>query len=369
MMTVNIAMNKKTQPVAVMCFSSGTGGMERSAVRLAEILSEISDVTLICKHGSFLEKLYSDGNYSFRCESVKFLSRTFSFSMLFGVRAIINQYDIKNAIFFGASELKTLYFSFLGKNLNVTVWHGTTKSRTKRDVIHNLIYSCVNHHVAISEHLGRNVKEIVPITKHASYRVIRPSFSFGAVQLPVNKETERNYVNIVHVGRVASGKGQIDAVLACRELHDNGVSFKLKIVGGSDGHEYLEDLKRVIGDSPYKESIFLEGFVEDVSKYLREANVFLFPSLGEGMPGSVIEALYFPLICLTYKNTVFPEFQEMGFHFHMVENGNKEMLGQKLLEICSDLDNERELAAKNPDIARKVFSTDREINEWLGVLV
>lgn len=84
-----MTVNKKTRPVAVICFSSGTGGMERSAVRLAETLSKISEVTLLCKKGSFTQRLYDEGDYPYACETVSFMSRTFSPSMLFQVPAFI----------------------------------------------------------------------------------------------------------------------------------------------------------------------------------------------------------------------------------------------------------------------------------------
>ena len=106
-------MKKTPQSVAVMCFSSGTGGMERSAVRLARFLSTITTVVLVCKKDSFTEKLYHEENAGFACVPIDFISRTFSPSMLFGVRKAVKKHDIKNVIFFGASELKTLYFSFL----------------------------------------------------------------------------------------------------------------------------------------------------------------------------------------------------------------------------------------------------------------
>ena len=37
------------KPVAIMCFSSGRGGMERSAIRLAQFLSAVTTVILVCK--------------------------------------------------------------------------------------------------------------------------------------------------------------------------------------------------------------------------------------------------------------------------------------------------------------------------------
>ena len=362
-------MDIKTKPVAVMCFSSGTGGMERSAVRLADTLSRVSEVVLLCKHGSFIEKLYQQGNYPFKCEPIRFSSRLFSPAMLFGVRATIDTHDIHNVIFFGASELKTLYFSFMGKALNVTVWHGTTKSRAKRDALHNLVYSCVDHHVAISQHLDRNVREIVPTGGKADYQVIRPSFEFDIDSDGVARKQNRKNLNIVHVGRVVQGKGQIDAVLACAGLYEAGVKFELKLVGGGEGDGYMEELEKTIESSNYKKSVHLEGYVKEVDVYLNEADIFLFPSAGEGMPGSVIESLNYPLICVTYDNTVFPEFSEMGFHFHTVNDGDVDELKLRLLLIANDLDSEKKRASKNPGIAKRVFGRDLEIAEWHKILV
>lgn len=360
-------MNKKIKSTAIMCFSNGAGGMERSAVRLAETLAEISEVTLMCKQGSFVQKLYDEGDYQFACEVVPFLSRTFSLSMLFGVRRIIDTYDIANVIFFGASELKTLYFSFVGKNLNVTVWHGTTKSQSKRDFFHKLVYSCIDHHVAISKHLERNVKQIVPMTEGTDYRVIRPSFRFDENRsIDDNKNSE--FINIVHVGRVAHGKGQIDAVLACRGLYEAGVQFELSLVGGSEGEDYMDELVKLVDSLPYKSSIKIEGYVEDVNDYLKMADVFLFPSSGEGMPGSYIEALHFGLICVSYDNTVFPEFLEIGFYAHQVENKNINKLSEKVLEVVLEIPNEQLRSKDNIGLSRQIFSTDREINDWLKIL-
>ena len=360
-------MSQKTKPVAVMCFSSGTGGMERSAVRLANTLAEISDVTLVCKRGSFVQELYEEGVYHFSCNTVPFFSRIFSLSMLLGVRSIIDDCHISNVIFFGASELKTLYFSFLGKDLNITVWHGTTKSRPKRDAFHKLVYSCVDHHVAISKHLEMNVKEIVPIIDGTDYRVIYPSFNFSE---NYNAEDTKGSecLNIVHVGRVAHGKGQIDGVLACRGLYDAGVEFSLSLIGGGEGEAYMEELCRVIDSQPYKNSIHMEGYVEDVNDYLKKADIFLFPSSGEGMPGSYIEALHYGLICVSYDNTVFPEFLDMGFYVHIAKDKEVDSLAEKLCSIAANITAEKEKSKSNMSLSRISFSEAREIIEWLEIL-
>ena len=134
--------------VAVMCFSENNGGMELDAIKLAELLHEDCDVTLFCKNDSFIHHQVKNKN-SINYVPIKFLSRKFSLSMLFSVRNEIKKRKINNVIFFGASELKTLYFSFLWLDVNLIVRHGTTKSHRKNDFIHRLIYSGVGYHVAL----------------------------------------------------------------------------------------------------------------------------------------------------------------------------------------------------------------------------
>ena len=361
-------MNKTIRPVAVMCFSDGAGGMDMSAVRLASILSSVSDVTFVCKKGAFAESLYKKGNYSFECETVKFSSRTFSPSMLLRVRAILKKHRIANVIFLGASELKTLYFSFLGNDVNVIVWHGTTKSTPKHDVLHKLVYSCVNYHVAISNHLLRNMKTIVPETKGVHYRMIRPSLEVAVGDSGVEKPIGKERINIIHVGRVAAGKGQIDAVLACQGLHEEGIKFKIYIVGEDNGNDYAGQLLKTIENLPYKDSIILMGFRNDVSKLLEKSDIFLFPSLGEGMPAVLIEALHTDSVCITYDNTVFPEFSDLGFHFHPVKTNDVEALTKKLIDVAKNIDDEAKKSEPNKALAQKVFQVERELSEWIEIL-
>ena len=358
---------KSLQTIAVMCFSSGTGGMERSAVRLARFLSSIATVVLVCKKGSFVEKLYHEEGAGYACEPIAFLSRTFSLSMLFGARSVLARHDVKNVIFFGASELKTLHFSFLAKQLNLIVWHGTTKSRPKRDFIHNLIYSNVDYHVALSEHLIRNVKTIVPETPDVEYRVIRPSFDFD-VNIK-GKSEAAGVISIVHVGRVAYGKGQVDAVLACVALRDRGIEFSLKLVGSADSSNYINEVKEAVKRNSLEEFVTLEGYVESVNAYLEHADILLFPSSGEGMPNAFIEALHYDIVCIAYDNTVFPEFLEMGFHVQLVSDSDIDALSAKLLQVVSDLDEEKSKAKKNMKLAEDYFSVERELSEWREVLV
>lgn len=359
--------------VAVMCFSSGSGGMELDAIKLASRLSGISDVTLLCKSGSFIQQQYEQGSqqgrHHFSCQPIRFSSRVFSLSMLFAVRAFLREKPVDNVIFFGASELKTLYFAFLGSDINLIIRHGTTKSRAKTDWFHRMVYSRVDHHVALSHHLIENVKQIIPSNGRADYRVIYSSFDLHQHQQQKPAEAHEQALKIVHVGRVVSGKGQIDAVMACALLKQNSISFRLDLLGGLEDTQYSGRLQEAIIDHGLEDEVSLHGHVTDVSRYLQEADIFLFPSSGEGMPNAFIEAMFFNDVCIAYDNTVFPEFRRMGFHIHLVDDGDVGALRDTLLEVTSNLGLEKERSGVNTALAERYFRPETELEQWHGVLI
>lgn len=342
--------------------------MELDTIKLADLLEADCRVVLFCKRDSVIHGIYDKGGKGYICEPVRFSSRAFSPSMLMAVRRAVRKYDIKNVIFFGASELKTLYFSFTGFDLNVIVRHGTTKSTPKRGYIHRLVYSCVNFHVALSRHLLNNVKTIVPAGGKVDFRIITPSFVQPAVCKHMETEGMDRVLHIVHVGRVAKGKGQIEAVLACNELAKNDIEFRLDLLGGYQDQKYLDRLKAAIRESGLQDHVVLRGHVDNVGDYMDAADIFLFPSYGEGMPNALIEALHHGHVCLCFSNTVFPEFGEMGFYIVLARDRDQVELAEKLLGIAQNIVDERRKSEKNTDLALEYFNRDREKRDWLSIL-
>ena len=159
---------------AIICLSPYQGGMEIDSIKLSQLLQSVSNITLIAKKDTFIEKTFRelDLKYPISFETITFKS-SLSLSIILGVRKIIQENNIKNVIFLGASELKSLYFSFIGLDINLIIRHGTTKSSPKKDWFHKLIYSNVNYHITICEHLAKNVKFIIPFGKKTQLKIIK----------------------------------------------------------------------------------------------------------------------------------------------------------------------------------------------------
>jgi len=94
------------------------------------------------------------------------------------------------------------------------------------------------------------------------------------------------------VGITIPRKGVDLLVETCREMQEEDVKFV--VVGdGPNRHEY-ETLAR-----NYKlDNIIFTGWRQDVKDFYKSADVFFFPSRGEGLPGVVMEAMACGLPCV-----------------------------------------------------------------------
>jgi glycosyltransferase involved in cell wall biosynthesis len=350
-------------PTAVICLSPYAGGMEMDAIRLAKKLSVHTPVTLIAKEGCFIASKREEyaGYNGIVPETVSF-KKSLSLPLILSIRKLVEKHQIKNVIFFGASELKSLYFAFLGHDITLIVRHGTTKAKPKKDWFHRLVYSNVAYHVSICKHLQQNVCHIFPFGKNTKEKVIYSSFEFHDT---AHRPTDR--LTLLHVGRIAEGKGQLDAIRACETLIENNIDFTFNIVGGFDD-TYKNAFMDVYEQCPYKANINLVGFSDNVNAYMQSSDIFLFPSYGEGLSNAFLEALASGLVCIAYDNTSFPELRQMGLFFEMCPDRDVDALKETLLVCARELETKRQNVQKNLPLVQEIFSLENEVNAYLQIL-
>ena len=353
-------------PTAVICLSPNKGGMELATIKLAKTLSKYIDITLIMQKDKFMhEQCLTNTDYTnIKYETIAFKS-TFSLSIILKAREIVKKNNIKNVIFVGASELKSLYFAFLGLDINLIVRHGTTKSNPKKDFFHKLIYSNVATHVAISDHLAKNVRYIVPFGRSTKLVTIIPSMP---KECSKKERTKHDEIKLLHVGRVTPGKGLKEALQACHILYENNIEFSLDGYGGMSSN-YEDEFNKFVNSLTYRNSFKLQGFTNNIYDEYKTHDIFIFPTKGEGFGNVMMEAIAHGIIILSFDNTAITNFKEMGFHMHLVENGNIGELSKSLLYISKNLEKELRLCEKNVKKAKDLFSSEREAFAYINLLI
>lgn len=352
--------------VAVVCFSNNKGGMELNSIGIAKLLKRQHDVTLVCRSGSYIET----ARKSLQKEGIELVSIPFegnlSLRCILDLRKLFKNKKIKNLIFFGASELKSIVLAQLGFDVQILNFHGTTKSHSKKDLLHALIYKGVRWHIAVSEHIKKNVLKIIPGSNDANVKVLYlPSdHSF------LKPKTVSSPLQVVHVGRIAKGKGHLDGLEVIDEVSQS-LDVRMTFVGGVEDESVSEQLQKKMREQPRLNSIVhFAGFQTDVQSYLSAGHFLLFPSRGEGLPNTLIEAFLAKVLPITYDNTVFPEFLELGFDFPQAPDGNLDQLKQTAMKALSLPASEFELKVENNyKLAEKYFSGDSVLKAYSELLV
>ncbi|MDG3086918.1 glycosyltransferase family 4 protein [Vibrio hannami] len=343
--------------VAILCLSHHKGGMELDAIRHTKLFKKHGiDALLICKSDTFLEEKAKTQNVEHF--SIAFRSKL-SLNLIRELRSVIKKEQITTLVFFGASEIKSIYFAVKGTNCKVIVRHGTTKSTSKKDFLHRIFYSCVSNYVAISEHLHRNALAILPATSSQTV-TIYPSIDTTSIYPNAPKSP-----TFVFVGRVERGKGIYDAVTALSNANIPEENKKLTIVGPYNNN-VKNELLDLVRDN--RVELVFTGYTDNVSQHYIENAFFLFPSYGEGFGNVMLEAMNYGLACITYNNTIFPEFMALGFEdLYQAQDKNIIDLADKIELATSNFIVSKENTHK--DILLSNFSEATCISKWKEILL
>jgi glycosyltransferase involved in cell wall biosynthesis len=102
-------------------------------------------------------------------------------------------------------------------------------------------------------------------------------------------------LRFISTSQLNADKGHRDILLALRDLRDKGLRFEYHVVGTG---RIEAELKRLAADLGLDDRVVWHGFRKDVRAFLRRADVFLLPSLREGLPNTLLEAMAEGLVCL-----------------------------------------------------------------------
>ena len=114
-------------------------------------------------------------------------------------------------------------------------------------------------------------------------------------KINIEKKISRQNV-ILSVGRFCKQKNQTVAIKAFANFLTKFPNYKLVIIG--DGKDKIK-LRNICIDLKIDNKVKFEGWVSDPSRYYLRSKILLFPSLYEGLPNTLIDAVNFDLPCIS----------------------------------------------------------------------
>ncbi|HQE48345.1 MAG TPA: glycosyltransferase [Fervidobacterium sp.] len=140
--------------------------------------------------------------------------------------------------------------------------------------------------VALSEEIKRTFNETYRIA-NLDIPIVLNGVNLSKCIAKEDYRVEGTY-HILHIGRFAEAKNHIELLKAIRILKNDGIDIHLSLIGEG---ELKRTVLEFISNNDLEQEVSLLGIKENVYPYLHDADIFVLPSLFEGVPMTIIEAM------------------------------------------------------------------------------
>jgi glycosyltransferase involved in cell wall biosynthesis len=162
------------------------------------------------------------------------------------------------------------------------------------------------------------------------------------------------------VGRMTAVKRTDDLVRTLEKLVDRGVDARLLLVGDGPDHDRLERYAHELGVA--KRCLFL-GYQDDVARFYNAIDVLLLPSVNEGTPVSVIEALAAARPAVATRVGGVPDVVRDGVDGFLVDVGDAEALAERLAELAADPERRARMGAAGRERVLERYAVERLVDD------
>lgn len=262
------------------------GGAERFAANVTNKLCENAENTIYLLTGA-----KKDGEYELNKNTKRvFLLKGNLFMDIFNVRRFLNSNAIDVCV--GIDIYANILLSMISFSIRTTTVlsertapnHMPYSKITK--LLRNLFFKQADYYIFQTEEAKQFYPELI---RKRSVVIPNP------VKEGLPKREEPFHKEIVAVGRLDKVKNYDMLLKAFRAVCDRHPDYILRIFGDGNQKEHLLNLCKKLG---LEKKVRFEGFFSDVHSQIVHSEIFIMTSDLEGMPNSLLEAMYmgFPVI-------------------------------------------------------------------------
>ena len=223
--------------------------------------------------------------------------------------------------------------------------------------------------VCVSEYLSRYMAEKVKVPKNRIEIIkngialdnYKPRWITTSYPLRGKYGIPEDAKLLVTVGRLESVKGQEYLLEAFEKLAGQYKNLCLWIIGDGSLREILSSYVKT---KELENTVFFTGNVNNVKDYLSESDVFILPSLSEGTPMALLEAMASGLTIVATRvgeNEIALDHGKAGF---LIPPASVDDLRSTVTNILEDSRISREMGGEAYKMAYKHFSSQRMVKKY-----
>ncbi|HET7586526.1 MAG TPA: glycosyltransferase family 4 protein [Gammaproteobacteria bacterium] len=169
---------------------------------------------------------------------------------------------------------------------------------------------------------------------------------------------------LVSVGRLVHVKGHQYLIDACANLLASGIDFHLTIIGDGPRHKQLEERIQALGLADHVELAGAQSS-DAVREYLERSHIFVMPSLSEGIPVALMEAMIMEIPVIATRIKGIPELVEDGCSGLLVAAEDAEQLSAAITRLLNDSDMRTRLGGRGRRVVLERFNACTEYGKLL----
>ena len=373
--------------VSILSLHLGYGGIEKSVVALANMLSSKYDVEIACCY-----QLYEKSVFPLDQKvKVQYLNDQTIIPNKSSFQEALHSRNIIKIIKEGFFAVKVLYFRkksivdyikkcdsdiIISTRDIFNTWLGSygkkgiLKIGWEHNHFHNnlkyanKVVSSVlklDYFVLVSEELKKYYEERLKNTSCTCITIP------NCIELLPEKISKLNDKRLLSVGRLSSEKGYMDLLRIYNSFQKKNKDWVLDIVG--DGVEKSE-LERYIQDHHLEEKVTLHGFQgkDVIEKIMLSSSIYLMSSYTESFGIVLIEAMSYGIPCIAFDSAEGArDIIKDGVNGYLISNRNDEEMIQKIERLVSD-DSLRIKMGKEARSSVKKYTSDVVKEEWFKLL-
>lgn len=208
-----------------------------------------------------------------------------------------------------------------------------------------------------AEHVIANSNRLFKLAKYTDAKIkieVIPNGVDTEKYKPIHREHKKeSKIKILTVGRLNEQKAINNLLKACYALNQNGLSgkFSLDILGDGPSRKMLERLTRKLC---LQDLVSFTGWIskKEIAAKYNTADIFVLPSLDEGMSNALLEAMAtgLPIVASELAGDDLLVDDENAF---LIPVNNKQLLSVALRKLIVNIDLRKKMGQKNMMVAKK----------------
>lgn len=354
--------------------SSGFLGAENVVLELSKELTKLNHWITIGiletrdnRHMELAERAREEGvNVRIFPSKGRFDKRT-----VFAIRAFIER---EKGDILHSHNYKSDFYAFFAKGKKhpwmVTnhLWKRTTVALMIYAHLDSLVMRKANRIVAVSEQIANDMKQRgIPAGK---VTVIENGVSLERFRIGNKDEMRKTFgfnSNEKVIGTVASltpEKGHSYLMDAAREVIQKHPEARFLIVGDGPQRQSLEETTDRLGLSG---KVIFTGSRRDIPEILSLLDAFVLPSLKEGLPIALLEAMAAMVPVIATKVGAVPKLIEDGMSGILIPPKDSQAISNAIMEVLSDKQSSLKMARKGFERVRDNYSSKQMAEKYMAI--